>query len=159
MLIPRNTYLHIAGVELGAFKPLQMRDQVPGFAAENVDRDSRGYLGIEAVMLAIGEMVQAHTGLDRNGTKRLVENHADEILRVVLGKTAPDFILVIDGEHPELYFGTEGDLRAKASEILAEWSDIFHAFTIIPARTTIDGVLQRADDAGVKIDLAHKQKG
>lgn len=173
MLLQRNTYLHIAGVELGAFKPLLARNQIPYFTTlrdQEVDVDARGYLALEALMLAITEGIATTSGYSRSDVKFIVEGYPNVFINLAEAETIEDFndlyVMVLRlGELRELHCGRRENLFRECSVTWADpvWSgfserhdtaampwtsvNMFHAGNIVM------GVKRRASELNIPLLL------
>lgn len=91
ILLSRAQYLHLSGTELQAYKSLRRRDQVPYFARGVVplskvseeEEAAKGYLPIEAVMLALSNDLCAFGGLDRSLSARIVQGYPNLLIPAI----------------------------------------------------------------------------
>ncbi|MEM9899914.1 MAG: hypothetical protein AAF865_01105 [Pseudomonadota bacterium] len=172
MLIPRNAYLQIAGVQLGSFKPLQARNQVPFMTEirDAEDADGRGYLASEALMLALAEVISNETGCHRGDVRRVIEQHPEVTIRLASAENHTKLFLAVMrfGELHQLVSGEPQDLWEEwhsvvSSDSFRDWETRYPdtdrpwaSITMFHVGNVVEGVQARATALGVPLLLSRQ---
>jgi len=153
MYIPRSQYLDLAGVDLGAFKPLTARNQVPYLSRTDEDKDHEGYAPVDSLMLATANAVFEVTGHDRDAVKLLVQawwHEALALMELHLAGVEPWLLVTNHLGSGELLAGSFSDLVERvSSDYDGEYQDGFLGFTLVPMVGVVQHAATRADALGI----------